>query len=462
MLKKQISLLLVLAMLLCLAACGKEDSTGELSTDAPTTASTGTPTTTSTSTPEPTDAPEPTTDSNDPPEEPEEKTLFEKDQIGTYSMKWTSYDDHDQEVSNTLKLTINADETVTFEDKTQKWSAVAATVTRKDNGSYSFTYFDNYIVDKSEYENETYNPYRDESVPVERMATFRFENGLIYLNANGTEFPIIKPTAGLNLKKQTYYLQTSIGCEYALWIHADGTVSYGAYVVDSAEDDEGYEVYDENCGVYRNQNIYYFVYEDLSLGSPVAASFTINANGSVTLNDDLLADAVVLEKYDGELEWDNGEDWDSGEYWTPETDTPYVFSMYLEQYEEYFLAAGMNGNDLATTQDIDEALDIYLEQTNGGYYLYCMVNGVKNYINMAVSTDSNRKNIRAVYETTAKTVYTYEVYDDGYYYYYGALETQIDGETYTFGSYGQKTTMEPVNTSQSGYWADLYSREDYM
>ena len=88
-----------------------------------------------------------------------------------------------------------------------------------------------------------------------------------------------------------------------------------------------------------------------------------------------------------------------------------------------------------TVTDPAAALDVYLEETTGGYYMYTMLNGAKTYINMEVSgTHVNGK-----YQDTAKTVYTWDA----------SLKTvvaDVDGTPYGFGTRNDKTytTVGPV------------------
>ena len=42
----------------------------------------------------------------------------------------------------------------------------------------------------------------------------------------------------------------------------------------------------------------------------------------------------------------------------------------------------MDGYYMATTTNPAEAIYVYLEETEGGYYAYCYVDGQKTYINV--------------------------------------------------------------------------------
>ena len=96
---------------------------------------------------------------------------------------------------------------------------------------------------------------------------------------------------------------------------------------------------------------------------------------------------------------------------------------------DYYLIGGMAATYyLATGTDVSAALDVYLEETTGGFYLYAMINGTKTYINMEVSgTHVNGK-----YQDTASTVYTWNADLQ-------TVVTDIDGTMYGFGTRNDKT-----------------------
>lgn len=140
----------------------------------------------------------------------------------------------------------------------------------------------------------------------------------------------------------------------------------------------------------------------------------------------------------------------------PEVGVAYKFGMVQENVsasDVYFLAGGMNGYYMESTKDASKALDVYLEATNGGYYLYAMDGGTKLYINMVLSGT----HVNGAYEATAKTVYTYDAssqtltanmkpYDDK------------DAEPYWFGTRNDKTytTIGPCAVSYAGFYCKFY------
>ena len=134
-----------------------------------------------------------------------------------------------------------------------------------------------------------------------------------------------------------------------------------------------------------------------------------------------------------------------------DTTIPYLLGMIQENVsteDVYFLDGGMNGYYMTTTTDEEEAIWVYLEKTNGGYYLYALdEDDAKVYINMVVSGT----HVNGVYEYTASTVYNYDW--DLY-----TLVAEVNGDIYAFGTRNDKTytTMGPVKVSYEGFHADLY------
>ncbi len=135
----------------------------------------------------------------------------------------------------------------------------------------------------------------------------------------------------------------------------------------------------------------------------------------------------------------------------PAASEPFKFGMTQKNLENavYYLKGGMDGYYMATTTDINEAIDVYLEETEGGFYLYTMVDGAKTYINMVVSGT----HVNGAYEAAASTVYTLKN---------GTLvaTVEVEGESaeYWFGTRNDKqyTTMGPCKTSYEGFYGQFY------
>lgn len=136
---------------------------------------------------------------------------------------------------------------------------------------------------------------------------------------------------------------------------------------------------------------------------------------------------------------------------SPAVGTAYKFGMIQQNVsttDVYYLKGGMAQTYyLATTTDVNEAIDVYLEAVSGGYYLYTYVSGAKTYINMVVSgTHVNGK-----YESSASTVYRYDTASK-------TLIADVNGTDYWFGTRNDKTytTVGPCATSYNGFYCTFY------
>ena len=127
--------------------------------------------------------------------------------------------------------------------------------------------------------------------------------------------------------------------------------------------------------------------------------------------------------------------------------TAYKFGMLQGNVGKvFYLKGGMNGYYMDTTEDINEAIDVFVEETEGGYYFYTMVDGAKTYINMVVSGT----HVNGIYEATASTVYTFKN---------GTLVAIVNDAEYWFGTRNDKTytTMGPCAVSYAGFYGEFYA-----
>lgn len=136
----------------------------------------------------------------------------------------------------------------------------------------------------------------------------------------------------------------------------------------------------------------------------------------------------------------------------PVVGTAYKFGMVQTAAGgTYYLASGMNGFYMNTTTNVDEAIDVYLEETDGGYHLYCMVGG-KTYINATQVTGTDGKeHVNGTFDATASTVYTYD----------STLKTLVvtlGDATYAFGTRSDKTytTVGPCDVSKDPFICQFY------
>ena len=126
---------------------------------------------------------------------------------------------------------------------------------------------------------------------------------------------------------------------------------------------------------------------------------------------------------------------------TPEVGKAYKFGMVQQMAgKTVYLKGGMSSYYMATTEDASAAIDVYLEATDGGYYLYTMDGGSKLYINAIKQVgDDGKDHINGKYQDTAVTVYSWNAE-------LKTLVTEIEGTAYGWGTRNDKSyvTVGPV------------------
>ncbi len=137
----------------------------------------------------------------------------------------------------------------------------------------------------------------------------------------------------------------------------------------------------------------------------------------------------------------------------PETGKAYKFAFIHGGIgsDIYYMTGEMSSFYMATSKNKAEGVDFYVEETNGGYYLYCKVGGAKKYVNAKSVVGTDGKNhINGSFDAAAETVYTYDAT-------LKTLVASIDGETYIFGTRTDKTytTLGPVKVSTNPYYAQF-------
>lgn len=91
----------------------------------------------------------------------------------------------------------------------------------------------------------------------------------------------------------------------------------------------------------------------------------------------------------------------------PVAGTAYKFGLFsTAKNATYYAAGGMNGYYMATTTSSAAAIDVYLEATTGGYYLYTMEGSTKKYLN--IQPNDAGTHINAVYRDTPDMVFVYD------------------------------------------------------
>ena len=131
------------------------------------------------------------------------------------------------------------------------------------------------------------------------------------------------------------------------------------------------------------------------------------------------------------------------------TGTAYKFGMAQGNKggDIYYLSGGTASTYyLATSSNILEAVDVYVEEANGGYHLYYDKGG-KHYINVEKVTGSDGyDHVNAVIADTAVTVYTYDAE-------LKTLTVTIDNVSYALGTRNDKeyTTVGPCDISKDPF-----------
>ena len=123
---------------------------------------------------------------------------------------------------------------------------------------------------------------------------------------------------------------------------------------------------------------------------------------------------------------------------TPAPEVGIAYKMYLAQKglgKILYFKGEMDGFYFATTEDANEAVDIYVETVEGGVYLYFMKGENKSYLAIvrAIGTDGNEHdNVVLDAETPSVFVFNAEL---------NTFTTQVGEETFYFGTYGTHKTI---------------------
>ncbi len=129
----------------------------------------------------------------------------------------------------------------------------------------------------------------------------------------------------------------------------------------------------------------------------------------------------------------------------PEAGKAYLFALKqngLDVPATLYLTGEMDGNYLATSANISDAIRVYLEETEGGYYLVCLKDGVKHYINVTTyeKDDGSLKNTQKI-ETEPSVPYTWDAER-------GTLVADLgDLGKFYIGTYNTYTTMSTSNVT---------------
>lgn len=141
----------------------------------------------------------------------------------------------------------------------------------------------------------------------------------------------------------------------------------------------------------------------------------------------------------------------------PEAGVAFKLGMYQETLGKvlYFNGGYCNHDTvhdyhLGATDKVSEAVDVYVEETNGGYFLYFMKDGVKTYIELC-TYNATSTSLKLV--TTPTTVYTWNAE-------YKTFVATVDGLEMFLGSYGDRDFFSASKTEKLG--ADNYASGLYV
>lgn len=183
---------------------------------------------------------------------------------------------------------------------------------------------------------------------------------------------------------------------------------------------------------------------------------TVNADGTLTLTPTLCADKenageaefgeIEVTFVDGDFNYFYHVDTNSdgkcncgcGKYLLPKAGQAFKLQMYQASLDKtlYFTGA-MNGYYFATSENVDDGVDVYVEEADGGFNMYFMSGETKNYIYaIASGTYTNVK---------------FGTSNDGNLWSFneelGTLVTVVNGTDYYLGTYGTYTTISASKTS---------------
>lgn len=140
---------------------------------------------------------------------------------------------------------------------------------------------------------------------------------------------------------------------------------------------------------------------------------------------------------------------------TPAVNTAYKLAFVQGNLNKaFYLTGAMSSFYMASTENFAEAVDFYIEATDGGYYLYCMVDGAKKYVNIAAAMGTDGKeHINATYDDSAASVYTYDET-------LKTFVTKVNDTDYILGTRNDKeySTLGPMKTDSGCFNAVLVTK----
>ncbi len=119
----------------------------------------------------------------------------------------------------------------------------------------------------------------------------------------------------------------------------------------------------------------------------------------------------------------------------------HAYASYLVQVTNgtvLYLDGGVSGRYLTTTTELADAVSVYAEKAQGGYKLYILVDGAKQYITVYNNAENK---VSVNYDANGTSVYTYNKAVN-------AWVTVLDGTEYYLGTY---STFATISASKLSY-----------
>lgn len=125
-------------------------------------------------------------------------------------------------------------------------------------------------------------------------------------------------------------------------------------------------------------------------------------------------------------------------YVLPDEGEAFILGLYQPNKKaNYYFTGSMSGYYFATTTNAyaSSVVQMFIEETNGGFYLYFVKNNAKNYLYVQVSG----KHLNPKYSTSTKGVWTFDQVT-------GAFVTKVSGKTMYLGTYNNFVTISASET----------------
>lgn len=200
-----------------------------------------------------------------------------------------------------------------------------------------------------------------------------------------------------------------------------------------------YWVYDRETGVYvvnlPTAGKYflgtYSTYDNISASW---LGYIIDANASTVGVSQFVAKFIEADKVPADGPSQGGT---AGEMVTaPEVGVPYKWG--IEQGNKgvnLYFTGTMSGYYGATSENINDGVDVYLEAADGGYYItFKDASGAKKYITVVIKEDNGKTHRNFTIANAPSQVYTYNTQ-------YNTLVTEVNGDELYFGTYDNYNTF---------------------